>query len=622
MFIKIYKTILDHKIISIIAVIIIVAGGYYWYSNSQNGVTVTKYVIEKATQGTVTASVTGSGQTQAITQINIKPQVTETVTKVSVGVGDHVKAGQLLVTLDTTNEEKSLKQAQLSLQSAQLSLAKLQEAPTAVSLGQSNDAVTVAQENLLNASTTLGKDYQNGLSTIGSTFVDFQSVMTGLQDFVGGTEVNKSQSNPDAYVNLMPNYLQASTLPYRNDVNSHYAAAESAYTQNLADYHATSRSASEADLDSLFSETYKTAQLINETVNSSKAMLNFVINNYPTNIGLAPLPTITNTFQTNLGNYTNTTNNDISNLSSNVINTITSDKTSINNDTLSLTEASATLAQLVAGADPLDVQSQQLSIQQAKLSVQNAQQQLDDCYITAPISGVVSAVGAVVGETVVSPAVTIVGDGQIAEITLDEIDAAKVSVGNPATLTFDAISGLSLAGKVVELDPVGTVSQGVVDYNAQISFDDTTNQIKPGMSETATIITKADQDVIAVPNSAVTTKNSVSYVLVPSDAITDAEISASANSGITLSSQPKQVVVTLGLTNDSMTEITSGLQAGDPFIVKTLVTVANSASTASSASGASSVSSLGRLLGGGGGGGFSGGSATARPVTTGGTTGR
>ena len=599
MFSKIYKIIVSHKIISAIVVLVIIGGGFYWYNNSKSGATVTKYVIEKATQGTVSASVTGSGQTQAVTQIDIKSQVSEIVTKVSIGVGDHVTAGQLLVTLDTTNEAKSLEQAQLSLQSAQLALAKLQEAPTAVSLGQTQNAVTVAQENLSNSSTTLERDYQSGLNTIGSTFVDFQNVMTGLQDFVGGTEVNKSQSNPDAYVNLMPSYLQANTLPYRDDVNSHYAAAEAAYTKNLADYHAISRSADQTTLDNLFSETYATAELINETVNSAKALLNFVVNNYPTNIGLAPLPTITNTFQTNLGNYTNTTNNDISNLSS-VANTVVSDKTSINNDTLSLAEASDTLAQLIAGTDPLNIQSQQLSIQQSELSVQTAQQQLDDCYIRAPISGVVSAVDATVGETVASPAISIVGDGQIAELTLNEVDAAKVAIGDPATLTFDAISGLSLAGKIVEIDPVGTVSQGVVNYNVKVGFTDTTKQIKPGMSATATIITKVDQNVIAVPNSAVKTKNSVSYILAPAGTVTDADISASANGGIILPAAPKQIAVVVGLSNDSMTEITSGLQAGDLFIVQAIITSAASSANTVSVSGASSVGSLGRILGGGG----------------------
>lgn len=607
MFTKIYKIISDHKIISIIALLIVIGGGYYWYQQVQNGVVVTKYVIEKATQGTITASVTGSGQTQAVTQIDVKPQVTETVTKVSVSVGDHVSAGQLLVTLDTTNEEKALQQAQISLQSAQLSLAKLQEAPTAVTLAQDQDAVTKSHEDLLNASTTLQKDYQNAFDTLGASFVDFQIVMAGLNDFVGGTEINKAQSNPDAYVNLMPNYLQTDAKPYRDDVDSHYTAASAAYSQNLADYHATSRYADEATLDNILSETYATAKLMSETVKSAKDMLNYIINNYPTNIGLAPLPSITNIFQTNFSNYTNIVNNDNANIAS-AISTIASDKTAISDNTLSLTEASDTLAQLIAGVDPLDIQSQQLSIQQAQISVQNAQQQLDDCYVRAPIAGVISAVDVVAGETVASPAVSMVGSGQVAVVTLNEVDAAKVVVGDSATLTFDAVSGLSLAGKVIEIDPVGTVSQGVVNYNVKVSFNDTTNQIKPGMSVTAVIITEIHADVIAVPNSSIKTQGSTSYVQAPSGTVSDSDIMASANGGIMLPAAPKNVMVTTGLSNDSMTEITSGLRAGDPFIIQTITVSGSAAASTASTGGASSASSLGRLLGGAGGrgGGFGG----------------
>ena len=314
-------------------------------------------------------------------------------------------AGQLLVTLDPTNEEKSLKQAELSLQSAQLSLSKLQEAPTDVSLAQDQDAVTKAQEDLLNASTSLQKDYQDGFDALSSSFVDFQNIMAELQSFVGGSNVNKAQSNPDAYVNLMPNYLQANTQPYRDDVNATYMAALTAYQTNLADYHSKSRYDDEATLDSLFSETFTTAKLISEAVKSSKGMLDYVIDNYPTNLGLAPLPTITNTFEASFGNYTATASNDVANISS-AINTIASDKIAISDGSLSLSEASDTLAQLIAGADQLDIQSQQLSIQQAQIAVQNAQQQVAYCDLRAPINGEISTIDAVVGETVSSPAIS------------------------------------------------------------------------------------------------------------------------------------------------------------------------------------------------------------------------
>jgi multidrug efflux pump subunit AcrA (membrane-fusion protein) len=599
MFLKLRGYIISHKIVSILIIVVVIFGGYFWYKNSQSGSTVTKYVIEKATDGTITSSVSGSGQTQVVTQVDVKPQVSEIVKSVSVKVGDHVNAGQLLVTLDSTNEQKSLTQAELSLKSSQLSLSKLQEPPTDVSLGQDQNALIQAQENLQTASTTLQSDYQVGLNTIGTTFVDFQNVMVELQSFVFGNDISKTQNDPDAYISLMPNFLQSQVSLYKDRVYSSYNLALSAYTKNLSDYHSISRFSDEAMLDTLFTETYGTAQLINQAVTSVKSMLDFMVNNYPKYVGAISLPSITNTLQSNFGNYVNSTDNDISNVSS-LIQNVKNDKTSINNYILSLNQASNTLSELLAGADPLDIQSSQLSIEQAQINVQNAQQQVDYCYIKAPISGTVSAVNAVTGDTVASPAISIIGNSQVAEITLNEVDAIKVKVGDPATLTFDAISNLSLAGRVIEIDPVGTVSQGVVSYNVQISFTDSTNQVKPGMSVNATIITDVHQNAISVPNSAIKTQGSTSYILVPAENVSDILINESAINGIALSETPKEIKIMLGLTNNSVSEITSGLQVGDLFIVKSITTTGVATSATTKTSSALNMRSLGGVMGGAG----------------------
>ncbi len=228
--------------------------------------------------------------------------------------------------------------------------------------------------------------------------------------------------------------------------------------------------------------------------------------------------------------------------------------------------------------------------------------------MTAPISGVVSAITATVGETPGSNAVTIVGDGQVAAVTLNEIDAAKVALGDPATLTFDALPSLSLAGTVVQISPVGTVSQGVVSYNVQIGFSQpadtsSTNQVKSGMSVTANIVTQVDQNVIAVPNAAVVTAGSGSYILEPSTPVSAADLASSANGGIVLPAT-KQVPVTIGLANDTMTEIDSGVNVGDQIIVQTI-----KSTTATKTATTGGTSAL-QLLGGGagarvgGGGGF------------------
>ncbi len=311
-----------------------------------------------------------------------------------------------------------------------------------------------------------------------------------------------------------------------------------------------------------------------------------------------------------MSSYTNTANNDVSSLA-NAMSSISSDKTAIVNAQSSLVQNKASLSDLLSGADSLDIQSSQLGIEQQKLSLQTAQQNYDNDYIRAPIDGVISSIPAIIGQSPTSPVVTLVGNGQVAAITLNEVDAAKVKVGNKATLTFDAITGLTLAGTVVQLDPVGTVSQGVVNYNAQIALATPSDQVKPGMSVSATIVTQAHQDVIAVPNAAIVKQGGASYILKPVSPLTDDEIATVALGGIELQAAPNRIPITVGLTSNTMTEITSGVTVGDQIIVRTISGVAK----APAATG--NTSALGALGGGalGGGGGnvrvISGGAAPA-----------
>ena len=620
MFTKIKTYVRAHKIISGIVVILVAAGGYYWYSSANAAPSVTKYVAEAATQGTIVSSVSGTGQVQAGTTINVTPKVSETVTSIPVTVGQHVAEGQLLVQLDPTNEQRALSQAQLSLEQAQLSAQETNQVATTTLLQQQN-AVTTGQQSLVNASTSLASDYLNGFNGLGPTFVNLQTVMTGLQDFVTGNDISKTQADPDAFVSLMPDYLQASVSPYKNALQAAYAAATVAYQQNLSDYHAVTADASSTTMDALFSETLNTAQTVGDAVKAGKDFLNYVINTYPSNgSSTKPLPAITTTLQTNFSTYTTTMNSAVSGEQS-TITGITSDRNAIINAQNSLAQASETLAETLAGPTATTLLGQQISLQTAQENLTTAQENLAYTSVRAPIAGTVSAITATVGSTAGSNAVTMVGDGEVAEVTLNEIDAAKVTTGDEATLSFDAISGLSLAGTVVEIDPVGTVSQGVVSYNVQIGFSqpaDTSSsmQVKPGMSVTANIVTQVAQNVIAVPNAALVTSGGSSYILEPAAPLSAADLAASANGGIVIAAT-KQVPVTTGLSNSTMTEVASGVNVGDQIIVQTIKSSSASKSTTASTGG----NAL-QLLGGGAAGGgtrtFTGGAGGAVRVGAGG----
>jgi HlyD family secretion protein len=80
-----------------------------------------------AAQGVVQSTVSGSGNLQAASQLNLGFKTSGTVTHIYVSQGQHVNQGQLIATLDPQSAEVTLEQAKASLQSAEANLAKEQE---------------------------------------------------------------------------------------------------------------------------------------------------------------------------------------------------------------------------------------------------------------------------------------------------------------------------------------------------------------------------------------------------------------------------------------------------------------------------------------------------------------
>jgi len=226
-----------------------------------------------------------------------------------------------------------------------------------------------------------------------------------------------------------------------------------------------------------------------------------------------------------------------------------------------IVEKKASLLKLQSGADPLDVESSQLSLDQKRSAFQ-------DYFISAPFAGLVGKVSVKLGDSVSSGTTiaTLITTSNVADISLNEVDAAKVKVGDKTTLTFDAIDGLSISGTVSEIDLVGTVTQGVVTYNTKISLDTNDARIRPGMSVSASIITDIKQDAVYVPSSAVKSDAQGSYVL-----MFDVPLVSSGNAGTPSSIAPHEVSVEVGLTNDTSTEILSGLKENDQVVTRTVL---------------------------------------------------
>ncbi|MFH1866626.1 MAG: HlyD family efflux transporter periplasmic adaptor subunit, partial [Patescibacteria group bacterium] len=173
-----------------------------------------------------------------------------------------------------------------------------------------------------------------------------------------------------------------------------------------------------------------------------------------------------------------------------------------------------------------------------------------------PFDGVIAEINDNVkkGDSVSSGTVlaSIITEQKIAEITLNEIDVARVKVEQKATLQFDAAEDLSITGKVVEVDTLGTVNQGVVSYGVKIAFDVDDERIKPGMTVSTSIILDSKQNILLVPLSAVKVMGDNSYV------------------EVLVNGQPQRKTVVTGLSDDIMIEIQSGLEEGEEVISQTI----------------------------------------------------
>ncbi len=161
-------------------------------------------------------------------------------------------------------------------------------------------------------------------------------------------------------------------------------------------------------------------------------------------------------------------------------------------------------------------------------------------------------------------------------VNLTEIDILKIKPGLKANITLDSQTDQSFTGKVVSVDKAGTQTSGVSVYPVFIVFDLPADSVLPNMAATANIILDLSPNTLSVPTSAITTLNNQSTVRVLENG------------------QPKEVIVTLGLSNDSSTEILTGLNEGDQVITGTI-----SNSTASTPT-TSVFSSFGRTPGAGG----------------------
>jgi RND family efflux transporter MFP subunit len=193
--------------------------------------------------------------------------------------------------------------------------------------------------------------------------------------------------------------------------------------------------------------------------------------------------------------------------------------------------------------------------------------------LVSPIDGTITERGIEPGE-VVTPGLQATFEGKalltvsnlatlVVKAELNQIDVAKVELGQKVTVTLDALPGRSYAAVVTKIAPASTMPKGkdVESFPVEATLQSAEGAIRPGMTADVRIHVETRAGVLALPVEAVTREQGRRYVtrLLPGDR------------GATRA----RVEVELGRRSDREVEVVSGIAEGDRVLIDPSSSAAN-----------------------------------------------
>ncbi len=203
--------------------------------------------------------------------------------------------------------------------------------------------------------------------------------------------------------------------------------------------------------------------------------------------------------------------------------------------------------------------------------------------VVAPMSGVVIKKGVELGETVTS-GVSSFNSGTvlftvadlkslIIRVNLNEVDIAKVHVGQPVRITLDAYPQKVFSGKVTFVAPSAELVEKIKVFKVEISLDELSDAYRTGMSANVEILGEKRDKAVSIPLEALQKRDGKTIAYRLKDGLKPQQLAAakralsSRNKFIWLSDHWKEYFdvapVTAGIATLERIEILSGLKPGE-----------------------------------------------------------
>ena len=509
-------------IVNLVVVLIAAGVGYWGWSSLHPKAAAVAAQTTTASVADVQSTVSASGTVLSPGDVGVSPSVSEPITNIYVKVGQHVTAGTLMATLNSVTLLDSLNQAKAQLATEQITFNSDKQAI-------SNAQLNVAQQISLNA-TNEATD-QTNVSTAQQTLTNDQT--TAQQNVaVYASNVATAKAALDAANLNFNNYEglygpSGITVPFCESIDT----INSNCTQ-LISYNSAVNSAQTQYNNSLITQTQSLAK-DQQTIIKDQAA---------------------------------------------IASAQTTQSINIKKDAASLVSAQNAV---VSAQNQFDLFKAQNGIdsdtpaatdfQVAQSAIGVAENNYNQAFIKAPVTGDVASISAVVGQLAPTTTVSTIGSvsgfivltnvaGLEVSAGFSESDAAKIKPGEEVSYSFTALPNANATGKVISINLLPTTSQSATTYTAYFSIDGTVTGLKPGMTSTVQVLVNDAPNALSANPQAITTSGNA----------TGATSTGIVN--VVTMKAGKQVLtptpVVLGLVGDSLDQIISGVKAGAVLAIK------------------------------------------------------
>lgn len=597
-----------HKKLTVLLVIVVIAavvinrmmaaavpasGTTYQYVRTT---TLTKTSLEDSV--TVTGTVASGSEASVTVADNAK---TYKVASVEVEVGDEVQAGDVICTLDTSDLEKQIESAELSysdtLQSAQTTYDRALESYEVAAVKHENNLIDL-QENITKADENLTKAQEN-LDSAKSSRDSAQNTVNSCQNTVNSLQsaynaaqgISSYVSSYDMAADALNNAAAALDSAYQNYTTAYMnytgttdkEAAKPALEQAVAALQSAWDAYGSGTIDTTTNASISATnqRTVTGTIAPDVASVNSQLNGTGLSLNAPTVDTLISTFNTAASalltqegavtSGTGMTYQQVIDTYNQAQSQLTAAKSALTQAETSITTAQTQVetaeSQVESAHDAYDteknsttlttawqqVEDAETRLEQAKRvpdTLQTLRDTLEDCTLTATMSGTITELNATVGSACTGTVATIQNtDGLTVEVTISANDVADVKTGMECYITSDSTGDTRIKGTLTQIDPVAN-EQGT--FGAKVKVDTAESGLLIGIQAQVEILKSVTDNVFVVPIDAVATaEDGSSYVY-----------RKTGGEGVDMTFE--QVTVTTGESNDYYVEISGDdLAEGD-----------------------------------------------------------